>query len=176
VSEKEQSLRSIVAQTKDIVAAIVENNGEITPEIEVALMVIEERTPAKIDAYAVVMERMEMESKYWAEKAEYYKRVSNSCKNVREKLRENIKYAMEQLGTKELMGRDVRFRLSSSTPKLVINEDILDREYLKTEYVTSPDKDRIKEALKAGTDVEGACFLETTSLRQFANAKGNENE
>lgn len=172
----QDSLRAIVVQTKDIVSLLVENGGEMNEQIEAALISLEDRTPAKIDAYAVVMERMQMESEYWKSKADYYAKVGKACANVREKLRENLKYAMEQLGTREIAGRDVRFRLSPTTPKLVIAESLLDSEYFKTETIRTPDKDRIKEDLKAGKQIDGATLMESFAVRQYANSKGGDNE
>lgn len=155
---------------------LVETGGEMTPEIEAALINIDSRTPDKIDAYAIIMERMDMESKYWKDKAKYMSAVGKACENVKEKLRSNIKYAMQELGKRELAGRDVRFVLSPSKPTLVIKEEFLDAKYFKTEVVKTPDKKAIEEALLLGEDVEGAMVVESYSLRQYANSKGESRE
>lgn len=163
----DMSLMALVAQTKDIVAVILEHDGQLTPEIEAALTVIEEKTPAKVDAYAIVMERLEMEKDYWKEKAEFYSRVAKSCENIRQKLRDNVKYAMEQLGTDELLGNDVRFKLVPAKSRLVINETYLPKEFFKEIVTMEPDKTRIEAELKAGADIEGAMLVENRALRQF---------
>lgn len=171
-----ESLRSIVSQTKDIVAALVESCGEMTPAIEAALMNVEAKTPAKIDACAEVMARMENEAAYWKEKAAFYSKVSAACENVREKLKENIKYAMREMGVNELAGHDVRFRLSLSKPKVILDETALDPAYFNERVVRTPDKKRIEEDLKAGIPVDGAILHEVYSIRQYANSKGGERE
>lgn len=170
-----ESLRALVAQATNLSTALIESGGELPPEMEAALTEIDVKLPIKIDGYAVIMERLEMESEYWKQKAELYVDISRGCLKARERLKESLKFAMGQLGADELKGIDVRFKLSNAKPKLVINEALLETGYLIAQTVSVPDKKRIEQDLKDGIAIEGAMFMESKSLRSYAN-KGAKNE
>lgn len=169
------SLRSLVAQATIIQNALVDSGGQLTPEIESQLSDIDVRMPIKIDGYAVIMERLDLESDYWKQKADLYYQISKGCQLARERLRMSLRFAMDALEVEELKGVDVRFKLSRTKPALSINEQLLDSGYLIAKTISVPDKKRIEEDLKNGLSVEGAKLIESTSLRVYAN-KGNKDE
>lgn len=170
-----ESLRALIAQATNLSTALIESGGQLSPELEKALVEIDVKFPIKIDGYAVIMERMEMESDYWKQKAEFYSQIAKGCMAARERLKESLKFAMEQLGTDELKGIDVRFKLSRTKPRLVINEDLLESGYLVATTVSMPDKKRIEQDLKDGLMIDGAMLMENKSLRAYAN-KGTKDE
>ena len=168
------SLRALVAQSNEITSAIVAGNGVLSPEMEAAMTVVDQKLPAKIDGYAIIMERLEHEEIYWKGKAEFYAATAKTLDNKRKAMKENLKFAMNELGVDELKGVDVRFKLSNSKPQLVIKEEYLDAKYLKSETVTKPDRAAIEADLKAGIEVEGAMLLETKAIRHYANTKAGD--
>lgn len=168
------SLRSIVVRSQDLIAKIAENGGEITPDIEMQLQEIDTKTPATIDAFSTMMERLEIEGAYWKKKAEEYSIVAKGLEKAQVRMKEFMKYAIEQLNTDELNGLEVRYKLSRSKPKLVINESYLDDSWKKTEttIAISADKAKIESALKEGQQIDGAMLVETKSLRKYINTRG----
>jgi hypothetical protein len=166
-----KSLSTIVSEMSVIVSAIIENGGELTPELESAFDNVGTDLATKCDGYAVFMERLETEADYWKAKADSYSKVSKSCKALKERLNDNIKFAMRTLNTDEVKGGDVRFKLSKLAPKVVLNEEKIPQEYKMqvTEWV--PDKERIKVDLQNGCAIEGAGLEDVYSLRKYANKK-----
>ncbi len=166
-----ESLRALVAQANEINQQVMEGDGVLTPELEAMLSEIELKLPQKIDAYAVIMERSEIEEAYWKEKARQCSEMAKRYSGVRSRLKDNIKFAMEQLGMSEAVGNEVRFKLTRSKPQLVINEDFLDSKYLVETIVKSVDKKAIEADLKEGKEVEGATLMEVFALRSYAAVK-----
>lgn len=164
------TLRDLVKSSQSIVEALIESGGELSPEMEAQLQNLEINLPAKIDAYASVMERMEMEEEYWKQKAEVLRSVAKGCSNVRERLKESLKYAAQSINATELIGNDVRFKISNSKPKLVLDGPI-DPAYVIQVTTTEVDKKRIEEDLKIGVPVEGARLVETKSIRAYVNKR-----
>ena len=162
-----KSLPALVLQMSEIVSQIAENGGELSEVLEQAFDFTGAELKAKADSYAFFMERLDSESDYWKAKAEQYAKVSKSCKTLKERLNTNIKLAMQIIGTDELMGEDMRFKLSRSAPKLVLDESLLPDAYKMIVSETVPDKERIKAALVDKLEVSGAKLEDVYSLRKY---------
>ena len=167
--ETKQSLRTLVEISNTVLNQLIESGGELTPEMEAQLAQVEINLPVKVDGYAAIMERLEMEEAYWKEKAAKFIAVARGCTNVRDRLKESLKFAMSELGTTEILGNDVKFKLSNSKPKMIIDPDTIDKAYTMQVTTTEIDKKRIEEDLKMGVPVQGARLEETKSIRQYVN-------
>lgn len=168
-----KSLVRLAEESAKIEIALAESGGELTPEIEAALAVLDLKLPAKIDGYAFFLERMAQVACHYDERVKAYERMSKSANAVIKRLEDNIKYAMESTKTDEIKGVDVRFKLSPTAGKVVIeNEELIDPAYTVIEQVRKIEKKRIGEDLKAGVPVKGARLEVGTSLRRYANTPG----
>lgn len=171
MSEQNESLYSLVAQANALSRMLAETGGEITPEIESLMSNVDVKLPEKVDGYAVVMERLELEAKYWKDKAASYSLMAKSLASLQDKLKERLKEAIKALGVDEIHGNDVRFKLSGVKPALVLDESKLDPSYLMTVTETVPDKERIRAALQEGAEISGASLVQSVSLRSYLNKK-----
>lgn len=166
-----QNLQVMVLEFNNIVSAIAEAGGELTPELEAAFDGMGAQIQVKADSYAFVMDRLDAEAEFWKKRAEQFSRVAKSCKNLKERLNDSIKMAMKQLGTDEVHGVDMRFKLTRMAPKLVIQESLLPSEYKMVVTETVPDKERIKADLANKCEVPGAVMEEVLALRKYVNSK-----
>lgn len=166
----EKSLRELVVTSSAIEEMIIQSGGELTPEIEAALAVQDIRLPAKIDGYSMVMDRMDSIAQFYETRASVFLRLSAAAKSVQRKCKDNLKFAMEQLGTDELVGNDVKFKLQKSPPAVIVDDEtkVADA-YKVVKTTTSIDKKKIAEDLKLGVPVDGARLEQGTSLRVYAN-------
>lgn len=166
---KELSLLSMVGQSQALEQLLLTSNGEITEEIEELLAVKEIGIPAKIDSYHFVMDRMEAVSKFYKERAKMFLDAARSAANAQETIKERLKYAMKEAGVTEILGNDIRFVLSKTKPKLVIDdESIIPKEYKIEIIATELQKDILLEDLKLG-EVAGAHLEDSCSLRSYVN-------
>lgn len=168
-----ETLFALVATANGIENMLLETAGEITPEIEAALAVVDVNLPAKVDSYAFVIDRLEAQEAFWKLKANELYKIASSCKTARERIKDSIKDAISALGADEIRGNEVRFKMANSRPRLVIDEDALPKEYMMQIIHLEADKKRIEEDLKLGIPVEGATYQETKSLRTYAVNAGS---
>lgn len=166
------SLVKIVKEVASLETMLIESGGELTPEIEAMLTVKEVNLPEKVDSYEAMLDRLSVIESLYKERAKLFSQAAKSLGNAQDTLKDRIKYAMKELGVTELLGHDIRFKLSSSKPKLVIeDEKAIPKEY-KAEVITvEVQKDKLLEDLKIGS-VEGARLEESFSLRTYVNKKG----
>lgn len=171
--EQKKSLVSIVSDTNDIVSQLIENGGELPPDLEEKFLINKNELAVKTDSYAYMLERLELEESYWKAKANDMALISKSLKGLRERLKDRLKYALSNLEEKEIKGDDYRFKLSNAKGKLVIDDEkIISDEYKYQKVSMELDKDKIKEDLAKGVKIEGARIEESSMLRKYLNKKG----
>lgn len=169
--EKKSTLPSLVLEASELIQKIIDAEGEITEEVENALAEVEAKLSVKADSYAVIMDRFKLESDYYKEKGKELTELAKRLSNASDRMKEAIKFAMLKLKTNEIQGEDIKFKLSLSKPKLVIDEAKLPGEYKVQVVSYIPDKEKIQTALNLGDDVAGAHFETSHSLRKYAGGK-----
>lgn len=164
-----KSLISLVNEANAIEQMIIEAGGEITEAIEQALAVKDLELTEKVDGYSMVMDRFATIAEGYKEKAEFFLRLSKQCDNVQDRLKNNIKFAMQEMGKTELVGNDIKFKLTPTSGSLQItDEEMVPVEFKSEKTVTEIDKKKLKEAAAKG-EVPGAKLEPGFSLRMFAN-------
>jgi len=161
----------MVIETSQLEQMLINAEGEITEEIQQALVIKDTHLPAKIDAYHFVLERMDHLQAFYRQKAEFFLKLAQAADRVTEALETNIKISMELAHTDELVGIDHRFKLQKSPPRVAIDdEDLVDDAYKITKVTTTIDKKAIADDIKKGCPVPGAHLEQGHSLRKFANS------
>lgn len=164
-----KSLYLIVNEAMALEQQLMESGGEITPEIESALAVNQESLMEKADGYQHVIERFESLSEHYAARAEFFATIGKQCKTAAERLKNNIKFAMIEMGVDELRGQDIRFKVTPTSGTLHIDDEEMIPVEFKTEIVkTEVDKKSLKEALKS-SEIPGARLEPGFSIRTYAN-------
>lgn len=167
------SLRDLVLKAAEIENLIIDAGGELTPEIESQLMVVDEKLPQKIDGYAEILARMGLLQEHYKKKSKEMSLIAKACEKIGDFLTKNIKEAMERMGSKELLGDDVKFRLQNSQASVIIeSEDLIPANYKTVTQVVSVDKSRVKIDLEHGVPVPGARLVQGTHIKQYLNTRG----
>ncbi len=168
-----KSLVALAETSAQIERMLAEAGGELTPELETMLSMIDVKLPEKVENYSLLMERMDALAQFYDSRMELLSRMASAARKVVDRCEENLKVAMVKLETDEIQGIDIRFKLQNTAGKVVIpNEKELDPAYTTIESVTKIDKKRIGDDLKLGIPVRGARLEVGKSLRKYANTPG----
>ena len=166
-----KSMHEIVESVKSVETMLLESNGELTPEIEAMLLITETALPEKIDSYGLVIDRFSSLEKFYKEKSDAILRMARAFGSAQDRLKDNLKASMTTLGTDELKGFDIRFKLSATKPSVVVDAvETLDAAYTTIEQVTKVNKDRIRQDLELGVPVNGARLERGFALRSYVNS------
>lgn len=164
-----KSLVLLVNEAMKIEQMLIESGGELSESVENALAVNSKELSQKVDGYQHILERFDSLEKHYKARAEFFKQIATQCKNAQDRLKDNIKYAMQELGVDEIKGQDMRFKMTPTSGSLVIEDPEMVPVEFKAEIVTTEiDKKALKEALSKG-DVPGAKLEAGFSLRSYAN-------
>lgn len=165
------SLFQLALTASTVTQKILENEGELSKELEAIFDDTNTDLQVKVDSYAAIMDRLDVDADFFKAKADSYAKVAKSCKALKERLNNNIKAAMQLMETDEIHGEEMRFKLSRLAPKLVIDEVSLPQTWKMQVVEVVPDKDRIKKAVELGESIPGVSQEDSYSLRKYVNAR-----
>jgi hypothetical protein len=159
------TLPELVLKATELTNKILEAGGELTPALEMELVVSERELAQKTDSYAAVIKRLEMEEEFWKKEEDKIKKIRYGYETAVTRMKNSIKSAMRALQTNSLEGENAKFTLYPTKPKLIMDESILDAKYsiVVTEHI--PDEPRIIEMLESGEPVVGAKLESRYGLR-----------
>lgn len=164
------TLRALVENEFQVMQALYDSGGELTPEIEAMLRLSEDAMPEKVDGYAHMIDRLQNEGERLAVIAKQYSKMMTSIANAIDWMKDTLCASMQQLEIDELKGVDRKFRLQRSQPKLEVQQDHLPATYIKEEVVYKNDTKQIKADLESGIKVPGARLVESYHVRVYANS------
>mgnify|MGYP001561026313 CR=1 FL=1 len=165
------TLLSAAADARALEVLLQEAQGELSPELESWMDEVEKTVAGKVDAYHYILSRLEANEDHLRIEASALEAAARSIAKVRENMKARIKMAMLTMDTDEIKGSAWRFKLSPAQPRLVVDDEgKIPKDYMVVSY--SPDKDKLKAAIKSGAAIEGVHIETTDALRTYPNKSG----
>jgi hypothetical protein len=159
-----RSLFNISSEALEIVSAL-EETGELTPGIEAMLVINQTELQEKSFNYAYVCKSIESDITTIDEEIKRLTSLKKAKNNIVDRMKEAVINALHIYGLEKISSPTLTLSVRRSEAVEIISEEQLADEYKVTKVTVAPDKIRIKEAIKAGKDVEGAVIKENYSLQ-----------
>lgn len=171
----ENTLYSLTEQMSSIEAALEENGGELTPELEEMWQETSESLATKVDNYNALIIKLDGYSDNLAKEIKRLQALKKTTDNSLKRVKEHIIETMKTFGISRLEGAYCKMSLSSSTSTEVDEEMLLapyvarlDRLMLPS-WITPELKISKTELKNTFKDKEvtpaGVCFIENKTLR-----------
>lgn len=157
------SLYHITSEQLRINELLEESGGELTPEIEEALIINEENFIAKSEGYIETIAKYKALAEAAKVRIEEYQRIKRTAENIEKRLKERMQWAMEVMGRDKVEVGLRKLSLRSSTAVNITDEVRIPNQYIKVE--TSVDKMALKKDLQAGMVIEGAELVTNRNLQ-----------
>ena len=169
------TLYALTAEMQSVENKLIENGGELTPEIEEALGATEVALKNKADGIVKVIRRFETNEDAIDAEIKRLTALKKTCTNARTRLKEYVRGCMMYHNIESIECPLGRFSLRN-TPVVELDEDFMDQfQAVKAKYCTElPDyvevdfmvsRTAIKEHLAAGETVNGAAMGKSTTLQ-----------
>lgn len=157
------TLFNITAEQKRINDALMESGGELTPELEEALVINAENFAVKAEGYAISIHQFEAYAEAADAEIKRLMALKESAQGAVKRLKDNLAYGMEVMGYDKVdMGlHKISFRTSIAVN--ITDEVRIPNQYIKVE--TKIDKESLKRDLKAGLVIEGAELVTNRNLQ-----------
>lgn len=152
--------------TKEIRLLTLElEEGELTPELEQALVITQEQLQEKSIQYAYAIRNLEIDSNAIDNEIKRLKAMKESKDKAIDRMKEAVKSAMLASGIDKIESSLFKLSLRRSEAVEVVNIDQLPESLVTVKKTVSADKTKIKFLIKNGVPVEGAILTENYSLQ-----------
>lgn len=159
------NLFNITAEYKQLEAALIENEGELTPELETALQINQEQLQAKGINYGYVIKNIESEVDIIDAEIKRLTQLKKVRENAVERLKMTLQGAMECFGVLELKTPTLKVSFRKSESVLITDISELESRFIRVKTTKEPDKTSIKEAIKNGESVLGAELVTKNNIQ-----------
>lgn len=158
------NLYHIEAQYLELLRQVEEAEGEITPEIDQALQFTERQMQEAAINIGYVIKSIEDKQNIIAAEAKRLTGLMLKLIKAEELLKNRLKESMQRFGIEKVSSPTLTVSFRKSNAVEIENEALIPAAYFDSKPPTVS-KTRIKEAIKAGTDVPGATLVEHKNLQ-----------
>jgi len=155
------NLYNIKSEYINIAAQLTD--GELTPELEEALIINEQNFTEKAINYGYVIKTFESETDILENEIKRLNALKIARSKAIDKLKVTISNAMQLYGINEVKGPT--FKMNFRTSESVEISNLLDQNYIVEKVSYQPDKIAIKNAIKEGKTVNGAALIINYNLQ-----------
>lgn len=159
------TLYTISGELSSLLAALEENGGELTPEMEAALAITEERFTEKAADYGLAI--LNLRAMVAAVKSEIDRLTGlrKFYENTEKRLCGAISGAMQALDHPRVETPTMRLSLRHTKATEIDDIALVPDRFKMTKVETVVDKTKVKNAIQAGEEVPGAFLVENVSLQ-----------
>lgn len=148
-----------------LINSIIENDGEITPEQELALTINKDQLQSKSESYAYVIKQMDAECDIIDLEIKRLQQAKKVRENTVERLKYTLTNAMQLFEVDEIKTPLIKLNFRKSESVVVYDTNSLPQMYKTIKVTETPDKAKIKEAIKQGETVVGAELVINQNLQ-----------
>jgi hypothetical protein len=165
-----QELTTAIGQLAEQLEADGDTRAQALAELEAALLAEEgnkQALAAKADATCWVIEHLRGQAAYRSQQAKRLADLARSDAGRADALEESLIFVLTQLqpAAARFSFPDHELTSRKSSAVVIDDEEALDAEWLTFSTTSKPDKNAIKEALRAGRQITGAQLLSRRSWR-----------
>jgi len=160
-----QSIYKIQNEFQLIIAEVINNDGEITPELETALTINKEQLQSKAVDYCYVIKQLDYDCEQIDNEIARLNKLKKVRANLTDRLKNTVSSAMQLYEVEKIETPLIKLSFRNSESVEITNEQQLDACFIVTKTVTTPDKKAIKDAIKSGVFVEGATISYNKNLQ-----------
>ena len=137
--------------------------GELDTELVMALDVNRANLQAKGIDIGYVIKSFDDEIDIYDREIKRLTERKKTLQNAQERLKDNLKNAMQEFGIIEIKGQTLKINFRKSESVEIDNMEELDDKFKRIKV--EADKTAIKQALKSGEEVKGARLVENKNLQ-----------
>ena len=154
------SIFNIEQNYNKLAEQLIENDGELTPELSEQLAITEEQLQNKSVAYSFVIKEMDADIDTIDAEIKRLQALKKQREKASEYLKDRIKHAMDTFQIEEIKTPLVKINFRKSESVEVDDVNLLPSLYKVVKVTEQADKAAIKAAIKDGVDIAG-CRIET---------------
>lgn len=159
------NIYKIETEYRDIISVLVENGGELTPEIEQALQINQKDLYRKSESYAYAIKELDGEIDIIKSEIERLQALITKRDKSISRMKETVLKAMELYEINKIETPMIKISVRESEVIEIINENQIEPIFKVEKVTINISKSAIKEAIKSGISVDGAIIKKNKSLQ-----------
>jgi hypothetical protein len=159
-----KSLYHISTEAMDIVSALEETEGELNPTIESLLKINQSELQEKSFNYAYVVKSIDNDITAINEEIKRLQALKKRNESIVSRMKEAVIDAMHIYGLEKITSPTLNLSIRRSEA-VEVDENFHEDIYMVKKVTYTPDKTRLKEAIKRGQNIEGARIIENYNLQ-----------
>ena len=159
------NIYKIETEYRDLISVLVENGGELTPELEQALQINQKDLYRKSESYAYAIKELDGEIDIIKSEIERLQTLITKRDKSISRMKETVLKAMELYEIDKIETPMIKISVRKSEVVEVINENQIEPIFKVEKVTTTISKSAIKEAIKSGASIDGAIIKINKSLQ-----------
>ena len=159
------NIYKIETEYRDIISVLVENGGELTPEIEQALQINQKDLYRKSESYAYAIKELDGEIDFIKSEIERLQALISKRDKSICRMKETVLKAMELYEINKIETPIIKISVRESEVVEIINENQIEPIFKVEKVTINISKSAIKEAIKSGINVNGVVIKKNKSLQ-----------
>ena len=159
------SLYNIEQNYLTLVENLIENGGELTPELETELEITKQDLQNKGVCYGFIVKELEGNIDLIDLEIKRLNALKKPLVNSIDRLKNNLSQAMQMFEVTELKTPLLKINFRKSESVEIEDIGLLDSNFIKTTITKTADKVAIKDAIKSGENVQGAVLVTNQNLQ-----------
>lgn len=160
-----KSIFNIQKEYFELLTQLEECDGELTPELEQALVVSQHELEEKAVGYSHVIRKVDSDIDVIAAEIKRLQALKKAKETTVDRLKSAVENAMVMFGVQKVEAATTVLSLRKSESTEITNEAALPKEYLTEKITYTPNKNAIKEAIREGKEVSGANLVTKYNLQ-----------
>jgi hypothetical protein len=148
-----------------LVNELIENGGEITPELELALQINKDNFHSKSENYAYITKQFDGEMDIIDNEIKRLQQAKKSREKTIQRLKDTIELAMLTFDIDKIETPLIKISFRNSESVEVTDVNDLPNEFKVIKLTESADKLKIKDALKSGVFISGCSIKSNRNLQ-----------
>lgn len=159
------NLYELTCEQIEINRMLEENGGELTPELEEALLITEENLNQKAEGYCKAIAIYNGQAATLDEEIKRLTAKKKVAENAVARMKDALKATMQVLQLDKINAGTFTISARKSKSLEVLDEALIPEEYKETVTTIKVDKNAIKDAIKNGAEIEGVELKENKSIQ-----------
>jgi hypothetical protein len=160
------NIYNIQTEYQLLVNELIENGGELTPELELALQINKDNFHSKSENYAYVTKQFDGEMDIIDNEIKLLQQAKKSREKTIQRLKDTIEMAMNTFEVDKIETPLIKISFRNSESVEVTDVNDLPNEFKTIKLTETADKLKIKDALKSGVFISG-CSIKTNRNLQI---------
>jgi hypothetical protein len=148
-----------------LVNELIENGGELTPEIELALQINKDNFHSKSENYAYITKQFDGEMDIIDNEIKRLQQAKKSREKTIQRLKDTIELAMLTFDVNKIETPLIKISFRNSESVEVSDVNDLPNEFKTIKLTETADKFKIKDALKSGMFISGCSIKSNRNLQ-----------